>query len=228
MTDEAAKTKATPSAAPGLPERVRAWFDQQARLKVTVGTWPTSTPPTTFSYMSGQRRVVVGVVISLAVVAATFALVITWPIIMLPLMLLFAQVVRLLPVGGTWTDGCVAPAVARAAEDLGTQTRTYEWRIAGAPAAALGAELISLQKLPSATRRDGARPTAVDDERSYIAAAGPALRRYLRPVLTAGEHGNEPLGMVDDAAPLASGAPWPVLESGDPTWDQPRRRANRT
>ncbi|PKQ31463.1 MAG: hypothetical protein CVT62_08730 [Actinobacteria bacterium HGW-Actinobacteria-2] len=227
MTDEAAKTKATPSAVPSLPERVRAWFDQQARLKVTVGPSPASTPPTTFSYMSGQRRVVVGVVISLAAVAAVFALAIAWPIIILPLMLLFAQVIRLLPVGGTWTDGCVASAVARAAEDLGTQTGKYERRIVGAPAAALGAELIRLQRLPSATRRDGARPTA-DDERLHIAAAGPVLRRYLRPVLTAGEHGNEPLGMVDVAAPLAPGAPWPVLESGNPTWDQPRRRPNRT
>lgn len=228
MTDQAASSDSAPPPAPSLRERRRAWFDRRARLKVTVGTWPANLPPTNYSYLSGERLVFISVVVSISVVAAIAAIVIAWPLTLLVLALLFNVLVRAQPEAGLWTDRCMAPALARAAQDLGTQTDKHEWRVTGARAVALAADVARLQGLPTPTRPDGTYPTAIDYERLHNAAAGPVLRRYLRPVLTAGEHGNESLGMVDDAAPLAPGAPWPVLESGNSTWDQPRRRPNRT
>jgi hypothetical protein len=226
MSDESAIGSA-PGRTPSLRERRRAWFDQRARLKVTVDTWPASAPPTTFSYHSGQRRTVVKVALVVAGVASIVALFIAPPLIVFVLPVLFNVVVRALPEEGLKTDRCVAPAVAKAAQDLGIQTGTREWRLAGTPAAELAAELIALRDLPSPKRPDGAYPTAVDHERADIAAAGPILRRYLRPVLTAAEHGNEPLAIADDAPPLAPGDPWPLLNSGAPQWDQLHPRPPR-
>jgi hypothetical protein len=87
----------------------------------------------------------------------------------------------------------------------------------------LGAELLELQGLGSPKRPDGAYPTPVDHERQHLAAAGPILRQYLQRILTARDHGNEPLGVIEDAASLEPGDPWPLFDSGAPQWNQPRR-----
>jgi hypothetical protein len=227
MADGGGSEPAVPPA-PSRRERRREWFDRRARLKVTVDTWPASAPPTNYSFHSGQRQLVIKVALAVSVLAAIATLFVAPPLIVLVIAILFNVVMRALPTPGMWTERCVAPALARAAEALGTQTGTREWLITGEPAVALGAELSHLQQLPSPTRPDGAYPTPLDIERQHLAAAGPILRQYLRPVLTAREHGNEPLGVIDDSAPLAPGDPWPLLDSGAPQWTQPRRGSHRT
>ncbi|MCE1174039.1 MAG: hypothetical protein LWW77_05450 [Propionibacteriales bacterium] len=227
MADEG-MGEATTSPAPSLRERRRAWFAERARLKVTVDPWPASAPPTNFSYHSGQRRTVIKVTLAVALVASIAAIFIAPPLIAFVVIIAFNVVMRALPDEGIWTDRCIAPAVARAAQDLGIQTGPREWRVTGAPAVELATEVVTLRDLPSPTRPDGAYPTAVDRERADIAAAGPILRRYLRPVLTASEHGNEPLVIADDAPSLAPGDPWPLLNSGAPQWGQPERRSTRS
>lgn len=117
------------------------------------------------------------------------------------------------------SDQVLVQAAGRAALDLGTERAPGWWRVRGPQAGALARDLRRLNRmswpLPVGVDRALAR------EEQLIAAAGPELQPYLRPVLTAVE-GYEPQ-VVPSQAP-AEGELWPLLDSR-PANDKPRRQS---
>lgn len=108
-------------------------------------------------------------------------------------------------------DRLLVEAVSRAALQLGTERKPGWWRIRGPVAGALGRDLRDLSRLPWPLPT-GADP-AVAREEQVIAAAGPELRAFLQPILTAHE-GYEPTSIEVESAQTGSdqaSQQWPVL-----------------
>lgn len=108
-------------------------------------------------------------------------------------------------------DRLLVEAASWAAMHLGTERKPGWWRIRGPVAGALGRDLRRLSRLPwpLPTGAD----LAVAREEQVIAAAGPELRVYLQPILTAHE-GYEPTSIEAQPGRIESaetGQQWPVL-----------------
>ncbi len=203
----------------GLIERLR---DRDV-VTVTVGEWPAATPAVRFSYTSGWRKAITptGMVVCLGLgVWAVLGGV--WQLVMFPALLVL-QFLIFYSTSFDWIDRLMGPTVLRAAQALGTETGERTWTVTGAHAHDLAGEVRAWMFYNRPDRVLGADVPPIELERRYIATAGPVLRTYLQPILTAAEHGNEPL-MLDESGPdeqRQPGDPWPLLGSAAPEWHQP-------
>lgn len=207
----------------GVGRRFRAWLRSHDRITVTIGDWPAASPPVTVRLMAFWRWLMLLVMVpsSIGVVLWAF-LSQDGDLSLLVFVLLLLNFVVLSvrgPVSHEWTDRLVAPAIAAAAKDLGTEVSRNVWQLDTARTGDLAANLVQLAALEKARNLGKGPATALDHERAVIAAAGTTLLPYLRPRLTAAEHGNEPLGITDSQTPTSTA--WPTLPSQEEPWRQP-------
>jgi len=199
--------------------RLAEWARQFDRLSVSASDWPVPASDVTIHYSPGWRRVLLVAGLLLIGCGAIWALVVGNPV---PVFLPIFFTVGL----GVWGGGLdslplleplLAQAAVRAAETLGVKERSGHWRIDGEPARAVGPGLIKLNDLALA-RADQLGFARIERERQLIAAAPPEVRAYLRPILTAQAHRDEPLEV--DTSSHVEGDPWPTLDTGNLQWPQ--------
>lgn len=216
--------KPTADGRPGVGVRFQAWLRRHDRIRVTIGDWPATSPPVTVRLMAFWRWLIllVMVTLSIAVVVWVFFVKDDDLLLLISVLLLCNFVVLSLrgPMSHEWTDRLVAPAIAAAAKDLGTEVSHNVWRLDPDRVGGLAANLVELAALEKVRNLGRARVTDLDHERAVIKTAGPTLLPYLRPRLTAAEHGNEPLGIAEAASPTPEA--WPTLPGQDEPWQQPR------
>lgn len=198
-------------------------------VTVTVGEWPATSPAVRFTYTSGWRKAITptGMAVCLGL-AAWAVLGGAWQLVMFPGLLL-VQFLVFYSTSYDWIDRLMGPTVLRAAQASGTESGERRWQVTGAHAHELAGEVRAWMYYNRPDHGQGAELPAIELERRYIATAGPILRRYLQPILTAAEHGNEPL-MLDESRPdeqRQHGDPWPLLDSAAPEWHQPGRDQRR-
>lgn len=208
---------------PARADRFRVWLRQHDRVTVSIGTWPAANPIVTVRTFALWRWVVaVGAsAIGAAIIVGALAKGEDVGAV-LPFLALFGASILLVwgPTSHEWTDHLVAPAIARAARDLGTEVSVGVWRITGPDKGELAANLVALAAHDTGRNMDPGSISAIDRERQAIQLAGPVLSRYMVANLTAAEHGNEPLGAVE-SDPLTPGT-WPTLNPPDGEWRQPQ------
>ncbi len=114
------------------------------------------------------------------------------------------------------TDEVLALGAAWVATKRGHQFKPGRWRVKGAEADAIGAELARLHTRITITGvPEGAERLRIR-ERILLANAEGPLREYLQPVLTATSRDPEPLQV--ESASHTPGEPWPVLARPEPEW----------
>ena len=208
-----------PEFKPALADRVRGWLRRHDRVTVSIGTWPAANPIVTVRLFALWRWLVAAAAAAIATAIIVGALAKGEDVgSVLPFLGLFGVSILMVwgPTSHEWTDHVVAPAVARAARDLGTEVSPGVWRITGPEKGELAANLKSMAALDTGRNIDPDPMPAIEREREAIRMAGPVLSRYLVAKLTAAEHGNEPLGAVE-SDPLTPGT-WPTLDPPDGTW----------
>lgn len=212
-----------PEAKPSNRIRIRSWLRKHDRVTVTIGEWPVANPTVTVKLMGAWRWVVFFVMVPASIGFVIWAF--TWakdPIYLIPLLVLlnFGVLSVSGPAVHEWTDHVVAPAIAQAAKDLGTEVSHNVWRLDPARVGDLAANLVALASIDKARDLGSTRTSDLDHERTIIGLAGPTLRAYLRPRLSATEHHNEPLGLADPELPTSEA--WPTLPNSSEGWNQPR------
>lgn len=208
-----------PEFKPALADRVRGWLRRHDRVTVSIGTWPAANPIVTVRLFALWRWLVAAAAAAIATAIIVGALAKGEDVgSVLPFLGLFGVSILMVlgPTSHEWTDHLMAPTIARAARDLGTEVSPGVWRITGPDRAQLAENLALLAALDSGRNVDPGAISAVEREREVIGMAGPVLSRYLVAKLTAAEHGNEPLGAVE-SDPLTPGT-WPTLDPPDGTW----------
>lgn len=198
-------------------------------VMVTVGEWPATSPAVRFTYTSGWRKSITPTGIAVALGLGAWAVLGgVWQLAMFPALLL-VQFLVFYSTSYDWIDRLMGPTVLRAAQALGTEAGARTWKVTGPAAHDLAWEIRAGMLYNRPDRVLGAELPPVESERRYIATAGPILRRYLQPILTAAEHGNEPLMLGDShlEEQHQPGDPWPLLDSKAPEWRQPGRDQQR-
>ncbi|MBA3019861.1 hypothetical protein [Propionicimonas sp.] len=114
------------------------------------------------------------------------------------------------------TDEVLALAAGWVATKRGHQFKPGRWRLKGAEAAAIGAELARLHNRITITGAPDGPERLRIRERVLLANAQDPLREYLQPVLTATGRDPEPLQV--ESASHTPGEPWPVLSYPEPEW----------
>ena len=197
--------------------RLADWTRQYDVLSVSATDWPTPASNVVIQYLPGSRRVlltlgqvVAGGLVVWALVAGNFVLV------FFPLMFSFVLFGWR---GGSGSlalpEAVLAMAAVRAAEALGEKDGPQRWQIRGGSARALGLGLIDLNSL-AVIRADWLGFSRIERERQLIAAAPREVRVYLRPLLTADAHRDEPLEV--DTSAYVEGDPWPTLDGENLQW----------
>lgn len=209
---------------PATGVRIQAWLRKHDRIRVTIGDWPAASPPVTVRLVAFWRWLVAAgmVLVSIAAVVAVWSLRAQdlLLIIMVVLVANFAVLTMRGPRVHEWTDRLVAPAIAAAAKELGTEVAPNVWQLDPDRADGLAANLIGLAALEQVRNLGTAGVSELDHERAVIKEAGPILLPYLQPRLTAAEHGHEPLGIAESTPPTSD--VWPTLPGPDDPWQQPR------
>lgn len=206
---------------PAAADRFRAWLRKHDRVTVSIGTWPAANPIVTVRLFALWRWLVAAAAAAIATAIIVGALVKGESVgSVLPFLGIFgASILMVLgPSSHEWTDHLMAPTIARAARDLGTEVSPGVWRITGPDRAQFAESLAILAAHDSGRNMDPGAISAIEREREAIRMAGPVLSRYVVAKLTADEHGNEPLGAVE-SDPLTPGI-WPTLDPPDGQWRQ--------
>lgn len=186
-------------------------------MLVSATDWPTPACDVLIQYLPGSRRalltvgqVAAGGLVVWALVAGDFGLA-AFPLILSIILLGWRATLGSLAL----PEEVLAKAAVRAAEALGEKDGPRRWRIRGESARALGLGLIGLNNLAVA-RADRLGYSRIERERQLIAAAPREVRVYLRPLLTAKAHRDEPL--EGDTSSYLEGDPWPTLDGENLQW----------
>jgi len=109
------------------------------------------------------------------------------------------------------TDQILGAAAVDAASALGTRMHDQSWRVTGVAADSIGRDLVRLHNWWTIGTGMYADPVR---EQALLDAAGPALRRFLRPTTLSAARRGDSLPEPDciDVLPHLPGQPWPTMK----------------
>lgn len=192
------------------------WFARFDLLDVHV-SGAGKVPTVTIVSRRGVRRVAQWLLLSAAVVSTGVVVMSSRPgdLVALPLVLAALVAVNGIRRRVELRDPMLSGGAVEAALAYGVQGPVNHFRISGARAGALGADLVQLHQLASS---DQATPTR---QAQLRAIAGPELQPLLRVSPIVEPRGREPLSVE----PLLhqDGDPWPLRDQPTPAWENRHR-----